>query len=244
LIARTCALVNRRVTVLVGITATVWSESQYLAEAADKAGASAAVLAPPYYFPMTQDELLGYVEFVSKRVPLPLLLYNIPQMTKTAFDVSTVAQLMEHENILGIKDSSGNFEFFRALLEIGRRRADWRVLMGEESLLAEALLAGAHGGIPGGANLAPKFFTELYRAARCGDRRTVNQLQDHVLLLRRIYEVESSAAAVLRAAKAGLSLMGLCNDFVAPPFFRYRDEQRDEIGRLLHAFAPVAHAIP
>lgn len=85
-----CDIVKDRVPVLVGITETSMTSAIDLAEQSYGAGASAVVTAAPYYLPMTQSDLLGYMEELAERVPLPMMIYNMPSCTKTAFDVKTV----------------------------------------------------------------------------------------------------------------------------------------------------------
>src|SRR6185295_6273372 len=82
LIERTCKQVAGRVPVLVGITDTAFVEAVQLSQFASEAGAKALVLAPPYYFPNSQPELLEYVQHLAPDLPLPLFLYNMPTHTK------------------------------------------------------------------------------------------------------------------------------------------------------------------
>ncbi|MCA9134129.1 MAG: dihydrodipicolinate synthase family protein, partial [Planctomycetales bacterium] len=111
-----CTLVAGRVPVLVGITDTAFVESRALAEIAAGAGATNAVLSTPYYFPAGQTELLQYVEHLLADLPLPLMLYNMPSLTKVWFEIETLSQLSGHERIVGVKDSSGDMEYFTRLL--------------------------------------------------------------------------------------------------------------------------------
>ena len=106
LIDRTCAFVANRLPVLVGITDSAFSESIGLAKAAADAGAQALVVAPPYYFPLGQPELLNYIRRLTTELPLPLYLYNMPAMTKVVIEPQTVRQVLEIRSIVGFKDSS------------------------------------------------------------------------------------------------------------------------------------------
>jgi 4-hydroxy-tetrahydrodipicolinate synthase len=104
-IRRTCKLVNGRVPVLASVSDTVLVESERVAEIAADAGADAVVLAPPYYFQYSQSDLLHYVELAAFTFSLPLFLYNIPQLTKVAFEVETVSRAARIPGVLGLKDS-------------------------------------------------------------------------------------------------------------------------------------------
>ncbi|HOB34068.1 MAG TPA: dihydrodipicolinate synthase family protein, partial [Verrucomicrobiota bacterium] len=169
LIERACMQVRKRVPVLVGITDTAFEESVNMARIAANAGADAVVLAPPYYMPGAQPELQEYLEHLLPELPLPLLLYNMPSLTKVAYEVETVERAMDHEGIVGLKDSSGNMPYFHRLMALRGRRPDWSLLMGPEELLFDALIVGAQGGVTGGANVFPKLYVAMLRAAWAGD---------------------------------------------------------------------------
>jgi 2-dehydro-3-deoxy-D-pentonate aldolase len=233
LIDRTCRHVAGRVPVLVGVSDSAFYESMNLAKHSADAGAQAVVAAPPYYFPSTQDELLGYFTRLATQSPLPLLLYNMPKMTKASIAPETVRGLRDHQNIVGIKDSSGDLDNFGRILPIARERPDWTVLIGPESLLAETVARGGNGGINGGANLCPRLFVDLYEAAARGDQATVSRLQDQVTTLGQIYRLDPSAAAFIKGIKTALALRGICSDVMAEPFTALGPEARERIARVL-----------
>jgi 2-dehydro-3-deoxy-D-pentonate aldolase len=233
LIERVCRQVRDRLPVLVGISDTAFVESLSLARHAADHGARAVVLAPPYYFPAGQPELIEYVQQLTAELPLPLFLYNMPMMTKVVFEPETIRRLRDDPRIIGVKDSSGDLAYFDQLLLLARERPDWNVLIGPEHLLADAVRRGGHGGVNGGANLRPRLFVALYEAACRGDTARVAELQEEVLRLGRIYHVGRHASAVIKGLKCALSLAGLCNDFMAEPFRRFRETEREQVRRLL-----------
>jgi dihydrodipicolinate synthase/N-acetylneuraminate lyase len=234
LIERVCRLVAGRVPVLAGVTDTSFVESLAMAGYAADHGVDAVVLAPPYYFPAGQPELGEYLHHLVDACPLPVFLYNMPSMTKLVIEPETVRHLTGLENIIGIKDSSGDLAYFRELLALARdQRPDWRILIGPEALLAEATAAGGHGGVSGGANLHPRLFVELYDAVRQGDALRSSQLQQQVLALGRIYTVGNYSSAIIKGLKCSLMLLGICNDFMAEPFHRFRQSERNRVQALL-----------
>src|SRR5690606_11406027 len=103
-VERGCAQIAGRVPVLVGITDTSFEESVQLAHLAERAGANALVVAPPFYFSSSQRELTGYMKRLAAEVPLPVYLYNIPSCTKVRIAPETVAELAEVPGIIGLKD--------------------------------------------------------------------------------------------------------------------------------------------
>jgi dihydrodipicolinate synthase/N-acetylneuraminate lyase len=230
LIERVCGQVNRRVPVLVGITDTCFTESVNTANKASDAGAAAVVLAPPYYFPAGQAELIEYLEHLTPELPLPVFLYNMPSLTKAVFEPDTVKAAAQISGIVGIKDSSGNMVYFHQLQSILRDHPDFSLLVGREELLAESVLLDGHGGICGGANFIPKLYVDLYNAACSRDMPTVEALHEKVMQISSaIYNVGRYGSSYLKGLKCTLSCMNICSDFLAEPFHRFRREEHDKI---------------
>jgi len=230
LIENTCQQVKGRVPVLVGITDTAFVESLQVARYAAEAGADAVVLAPPYYVPEGQPELREYLEHLLPELPLPLFLYNMPPLTKVSFELDTVRWAMDQPRIVGMKDSSGSMIYFSRLLELAKGRAGWTVLVGPEELLAESVLLGGHGGVNGGANIFPRLYVELHRAAAAGDLKRVRQFHSLVMeVSSRLYSVGRHPSAVIKGIKCAVSCLGLAGDFMAEPFHRFRANERKAI---------------
>ncbi len=232
-IALACRQVRGRVPVLVGITDTSFVEAVALARCAAEAGAQAVVSSSPYYFPAGQPELLEFIERLVPELPLPLFLYNMPQMTKTQFSPETLRCVTHLEGIAGVKDSSGDPAYFDQVLDVARHRPDWGLLVGPEHLLVETLRRGGHGGVNGGAQIEPRLFVDLYEAATQGDDARVAALQARLLSLGRVYQVGRHASTVIKGVKCALSLLGVCDDFMAEPFHRFREPERERVRQVL-----------
>jgi dihydrodipicolinate synthase/N-acetylneuraminate lyase len=229
-IERVCKQVKERVPVLVGITDTSFVESVNLSRKARDGGAQAVVLAPPYYFPAGQLELIEYLKHITAELPLPLYLYNMPSFTKMVFEPKTIRAVADFEGIAGIKDSSGDMIYFRQLQVLLKDNPDFSLLMGREELLAETVLLGGHGGVCGGANLLPELYVELYNAACAKDLPKVEVLHQKVMKLSNaIYTVGRYASSYLKGLKCALSCVGICSDFMAEPFHRFRQEEHNRI---------------
>ena len=234
LIERTCRQVAGRVPVLVGITDTAFVEAVHLSQFAAEAGARALVLAPPYYFPNSQPELLEYVQHLAPELPLPLFLYNMPTHTKTIFEVETVRRAMDIPNIIGLKDSSANMVYFHQLIRLLPERPEWSLLIGPEELLAESVLLGGHGGVCGGANLRPRLYVDLYEAARARDFERAATLHAEVIhVSTTLYRVGRHSSAIIKGLKCALRELGICDDFMAEPFHRFREEERERVRKVL-----------
>ena len=230
LIERTCRQVQGRVPVLVGITDTAFVESVNLARHAAASGADALVLAPPYYLPEGQPELQEYLDHLVAELPLPLFLYNTPNLTKVQYEVGALRWAMDQPRIIGLKDSSKNMSYFHDVAGLLKHRPDWSLFIGPEELLADAILAGGHGGVPGGANLFPKLYVQLCEATRNGDAPRSRQLHAQVLHIgSSLYQIGHHASSIIKGIKCALSCMGVCDDFMAEPFHRFRAEERARV---------------
>lgn len=238
LIERTCRQVKQRVPVLVGITDTSFVESVNIARYAANAGADAVVLAPPYYLPEGQPELLEYLDHLTPELPLPLFLYNMPALTKVPIEPETVQRAMDNPRIIGLKDSSGSIIYLHRVLGLPRTRDDWPILVGPEEMLADAVLAGAHGGVNGGANLFPRLYVRLFEAACAGNLLHVRTLHAQVMeISESLYRIGRHPSSIIKAIKCGAACMGLCDDFMAEPFHRFRDAERERVKEVLATLA-------
>lgn len=228
-----CQLVAGRVPVLVGITDTAFVESLELAGVAADAGAKAVVLSTPYYFPAGQTELLQYVRHMVAELPLPLMLYNMPSLTKVWFEIDTLQKLSDCPQIVGIKDSSGDIDYFAQLVQLKHLRPDWSLLIGPEHLTAQAVKLGGDGGVNGGANIFPELFVALYEAAVAGDQQRADVLHQRVEKLQQVYTVGKYASRFIKATKCALSIQGICSDHMAEPFNHFMPAERAQVAKIL-----------
>eukprot|EP00934_Nitzschia_sp_Nitz4_P004128 Nitzschia sp. Nitz4//scaffold69_size99277//75587//76570//NITZ4_004645-RA/size99277-processed-gene-0.26-mRNA-1//1//CDS//3329556751//4118//frame0 len=228
-----CDIVGDRVPVLVGITDAAMATTLELARVAKEAGASAVVLTTPYYFPLEQSEVKRHVEEVLKQVDLPVMLYNMPGLTKNTFAVDTLKELAVHPNIVGIKDSSGDIEYYAKICQLKQIRPDWTILMGPEHLLAESIRVGGDGGVNGGANVYPRIFAGVHQAAEKGDQNRVEQLMKHVETFQDVYKVGTPGFRYVSGTKCALELHGICGGTMAEPFGSYTEDQKKQIQDIL-----------
>jgi 4-hydroxy-tetrahydrodipicolinate synthase len=232
-VSRACRQVAGRVPVLVGVTDTAFVESVRLSQHAAESGASAVVLAAPYYFPAGQPELGEYLEHLVPELALPVFLYNMPAMTKVIFGEDILRRALQLERVHGLKDSSGDPDYFGRAAALARERPDWSVLVGPEHLLRESMGLGGHGGVNGGANIHPRLFVELYEAIVGGDAIQAARLEERVRQIGAIYRIGQHSSAVIKGIKCALSVLGVCHDFMAEPFHRFRDPERARVRQML-----------
>lgn len=236
-VSQACQCVDGRVPLLVGITDPSFFESISLATHAAEAGATAVVLAPPYYFPAGQEELLEYLQELIPALPLPVMLYNMPAMTKLAYAPETVRALADWPQVVGLKDSGGDLAYFRNVRECTREIDDFAMLIGPEHLLADAIALGGDGGVSGGANVRPDLYVRLYEAAVAGE--STQALASQIQSLGRLYGVGNNpASAIVKGIKCALSLMGICSGYLAEPFRQFGPSDVAEIDRLLGEILP------
>ncbi len=218
-----------RAPVLVGIMLPATGPATDAARQAAEEGADALVVGSPYYYPVDSAIQQRHLDAILKAIPLPVLLYNIPQCTHHTLSPGTVAQLARDERVLGIKDSAGNFEAFQKFLAVKQARPTFRVLQGDESLAAASLLQGADGLVPGMSNFVPRLFVSLHQAAAKGDTATCVDLQRQITDLAALH----SHGHWLPALKAACALVGLGNGIPSPPLRPATEEHRQAIASIL-----------
>lgn len=153
----------------------------HLTEHAARLGADAVmVVHPSYYKPlMSKPALLEHYRTVADASPVPVLLYSVPKFTGFDLPLDVVAELSQHPNIIGIKDSAGNVIALHEVLL--KSRPDWNVLVGTGSAFMAALSVGVTGGVLALADVAPAECVELYNLCRAGRWEEARALQSRLL---------------------------------------------------------------
>ena len=228
-IKRTCELVSHRIPIMVGITDTSFESSLEIAEYSKSVGADAVVVAPPYYIPISQAEMMIYLENLIPKLPLPLLLYNMPSYTKLHLTIKTVKSAKEL-GAIGIKDSSGDMLYLFSLIEEFKDSPEFSIITGTELFIPETIMQGGHGAIAGGANMFPRLFVDLYEASVARDFAKITALRNIVMrLYNTIYSVGKTSSKYTKGVKCSLSVLGLCSDYVAFPLRKFEGEDRQKI---------------
>jgi 4-hydroxy-tetrahydrodipicolinate synthase len=231
LIRRTSEIVNRRIPVVVGITDTSVNGSLEIAEYSAKMGIDAVVIAPPYYVPISQEEMREYLENLVPELPLPFLMYDMPSCTKMHMSLETVKRAKDL-GAVGIKDSSGDMAYLFSIINEFKDSPKFSVITGTELFLPDTILHGGHGAVAGGANLFPRLFVDLYNAALERDFGKIALLRDKVLMIENtVYNVGKHKSRIIKGIKCALSVMDICNDYIAPPLHKFKEEDRNIIAR-------------
>ena len=192
-------------------------------------GADAVLVITPYYYraAITQDVLVTYYTAVADASPVPLLLYSMPALTGIKIEPETIVRLSEHQNIIGVKDSSNDVAGFVATVKLCP--SDFAVLTGNGTVFLDALRASATGAILAVGCVVPEICVEIFQAFKRGDEERASVLQAKLTPL---------AAAVttkygIGGLKAALDLAGYKGGDVRAPLRSPDESARAEIARLL-----------
>jgi 4-hydroxy-tetrahydrodipicolinate synthase len=230
LIEIVCRQAAGRVPVMVCVTDNSLVEATRMAHKAKECGAAAISSAPPFYYSITQDEILRYFEKLASQSGMPLLLYNAPGKAHHTIEPGTVQRAAEIENVIGIKDSRLSMSYFHEVRARLAGRDDFTLLIGPEDLLAECVLFGGHGGMAGGSNIYPRLFVDLYNAAAAGDMARVGPLhQEAIAFCRAVFHGNNP----LRGLKHGLAYLGICSSVLTEPLVEYSADERAAVERYI-----------
>src|SRR5258708_4932865 len=219
-----------RVPVLCGVAQSRLADAIADVNVAAELGAAAVLVAPPYYYPIDQPTVLSFYRTLAKTSPLPILVYNIPQNTKVVAEPATVAALAHEGSVVGIKDSSRDFEYFESVCVATRDLPDFRIFTGSDTMLLASLAMGGAGTICGGANVAPGWVVRIFDDFERGDLEAARAHQD--LLIQLIQAVRPGVFP--SGIKSALHLQGLCEPWLVPPVASLHEASAARLrGRLL-----------
>ena len=168
--------------VLAGTGYDGFEETMRATNDAATAGADAALILTPHYYPLTDEEYLTYFTAIADHSPLPIYLYSVPAYTDVNLSPSVIGQLATHDNIHGIKDSSGDLTTLQRTLTL-TDDAEFAVLTGSGNVYALSLSVGAAGGILALANVVPELATAIYRLAQEGQKEEALQMNQSLVEL-------------------------------------------------------------
>ena len=200
-----------KIPVIAGTGANSTSEAIELTQAASDVGANACLLVTPYYNKPTQEGLFLHHKRIAEAVAIPQLLYNVPGRTACDMNVETTSRLAEVDNIIGIKDATGDMQRARDILQ--NTPDDFILLSGDDATAVELISLGAKGGISVTANVAPAKMHAMYQAALAGDRETAGTIDQELAGLHAALFLEANPIPVKWAVWA----MGMCEQGIRLP---------------------------
>lgn len=212
-------------TIIAGVNELSTRSAIEAARAAAGSGADAALVVTPYYYKssMTAEAFIRHFAEVADHSPLPVLIYNVPQNTGVVIESAVISKLADHQNIIGVKDSSGNMG---AISETIRRSpANFDVMVGNGGILFPALMMGAAGAVLAIACAAPRACVELFRAVHAGDHQRGRELQNRIAPLSHIV----TAGLGVPGLKAAMEMLGLAGGPPRAPLAPVSASERERI---------------
>ncbi len=218
-----------QVPVYAGTGAVTTREAIETTKMAQDLGVSAVSAITPYFLVPSQRELIAHYTAIAKACPnLPILLYSNPDRTQVPFPTSTVLELAAVENIVGIKDSSGDMSLTAEYIRL-TRGMDFHVLMGRDTLIYAALCYGAKGSICATGNVDPRVPVEIYEAFLAGDHQRALEAQYRLAPLRIAFGLGTFPVVI----KEALNMIGIEAGPAVPPVGPMTRENREKLRKIL-----------
>ena len=217
-----------RVPVYAGTGAITTKETVLLTGCAEQAGVDAVSVLTPMFISPSQKELIDHYASIAHSTALPVLLYNNPPKTGVNLAAGTVEKLADIPNIVGIKDSSGEFTLSAEYIRLTKGK-DFHVLMGRDTLIYAALCYGGTGSIAACANVAPRLVADIYDKFMAGDLSGALEAQFTLAPLRIAFNLGTFPAVI----KESLILLGIDAGSCMLPVGTMSDDQRQTLRKIL-----------
>lgn len=224
----TVKAVSNRCPVFAGISPNSFSNALKEAECFAESGAGVLVVTLPFYYPIDEQQMMAYFTLLANKLPLPLIIYNMPGMVKRSIPLDLADELSKHENIVGIKDSERDEKRLTDSIGMWARRDDFSFFIGWAAMSYKGLSLGADGIVPSTGNLMPQLYCDLYNSISANEHERAKELQLLTNNISKLYQEGRDLCHSIPALKLMLSLQGKCMKTVAPPMFEMSeaDEKR------------------
>ncbi|MFC7392251.1 dihydrodipicolinate synthase family protein [Scopulibacillus cellulosilyticus] len=225
--------VNGRLPVLIGTGSLGTREAVQLTKHAEDIGADGVLVVNPYYWPLSEENLLNHYISIADSVQLPILLYNFPELTGQDLSPDFVLKLVDRcSRIAGIKETIDQAGHIREMiLKVKSKHPDFAVFSGYDDHLFNTLALGGDGAIPGTANFAPELATGIYQAFQDNDMEQAVQLHRRLAYLPLLFKLDSPFMNVIKEAA---KLRGVdIGTHVLPPGKQLTRDKKGEIEKIL-----------
>jgi 4-hydroxy-tetrahydrodipicolinate synthase len=223
---------NGKLPVFAGTGSNSTEEAISLTTHAEKIGASGALVVTPYYNKPTQEGLYQHYKAINDKCGIPIIIYNIPGRSVIDMSVDTMAKLYELNNIIGVKDATGDLDRVdQTLKKLGK---DFMQLTGNDDNALEFNKKGGVGSISVTANIAPKLCSEFQKLSVMNDKESISEAEKLDKILQPIHHsmfVESNPSPVKYAAK----LLNLCEDDVRLPLVKVTNPTKEIVKKALQS---------
>ncbi len=220
--------VKGRVPVYAGTGCPGTKETIALSLKAKALGADVLSIISPYFAAISQKEIAEHYRAIAAAVDLPIVMYNMPARTGNNIAPETVKELAAVRNIMGVKDSSGNWDNLKAYIE-ATRGMDFSVLSGNDSLILPTLREGGHGGITAVANIYPETMVSIYRKFVAGDEADAEEAQQSIAPIRACFKFGNPNTVTKKATNLRGYPVGPCR----APFNYLSDEAVEAIAKVI-----------
>lgn len=198
-----------RVPVYAGTGMPGTADTIRLSKKAKELGADVLSVISPYFAAISQDEIYNHYAELASVVDLPIVMYNMPARTGNNIAPDTVARLSKVDGIVGVKDSSGNFDNMKQYIELTDPET-FSVLSGNDALILWNLLAGGSGGITAVANIYPEVMVSIYQYFQQGDLEAAKKAQDSIRPIRNCFKFGNPNTVTKTAARIAGNPVGPC----------------------------------
>ena len=218
--------------IIAGTGSNSTEEAISLTTHAEKVGADAALIVTPYYNKPTQEGLYQHYKAINDKIGIPILIYNIPGRSVIDMTVDTMARLFELDNIVGVKDATGDLE--RVTQQKNKMGKDFIQLTGNDDNALEFNNRGGVGAISVTANIAPKLCSDFQKFSKSDSDNEMKEAERLDKILQPVHHsmfVESNPSPVKYAAK----LLGLCADTVRLPLVKVTETTKEIVKKALQS---------
>lgn len=218
-----------RIPVIAGSGANSTREAVELSQAARRAGADATLSVVPYYNKPSQEGIYRHFKSIAEAVDIPMIVYNVPGRTVVDMNNDTILRLAEVPNIIGVKEASGDIA--REIELINQVPEGFAVYSGDDPTGMAFMLSGGHGVITVAANVAPKLFADMCRAALAGDIAAAREFNRRLIPVYNVMFCEPSPAA----PKWALARLKRCGAFSRLPIIELSEAAQNQVSAALRA---------
>jgi 4-hydroxy-tetrahydrodipicolinate synthase len=225
--------VKKRVPVIAGTGSNSTDEAIRLTKHAYEVGADGALMVCPYYNRPTQEGLYQHYKLIAEKVPIPIIVYNIPSRTGVNMTPETLARLAKIKNIVGVKEAAGSLQQMADIIRICG--PDFSVLSGDDFFTFPLLCLGGHGIISVVSNVAPADMAALIDSFNAGNIKKARKLHYQLTPLVSSLFIETNPAPV----KAALALMGKIQYEVRMPLWKLSDANYEKLKKTMQDYGLI-----
>lgn len=228
---KTAEIIHGRVPLYVGTGGNSTQAVIELSKRVEEAGADALSVITPYFISPNDEELIDHYKRIAASTSLPIVLYNIPKSTKINLSKHVVEELAKVDNIVAIKDSSGDMENLKGYVE-ATQGTNMKVLIGSDSKIAPAIRLGAVGAIAGTSNVITEHVVGLYNALMNHEDEKADKMQEEIEIIRGVLKL----GTVPSIMKRSVELLGISVGPARLPVSEVKPEVDEKIKEMLKAY--------